>query len=198
MAHVRAVLGGLFLAIGISDIAFLNIGLAPRLMNEIGAEPVVAESGIANAHGTAHASSPLPKAVEEPPPEHSKDVAPAAHATMDQRESMPEAPPFLSFNRDSTQLSKESTLALAGAIAVLKARPDLRVLVRGHTCTLGSKDYNLELSRRRAQAVEKFLVDHGVLSTRIGVEALGGSEPLDPTERAAALAKNRRVELVWQ
>ena len=70
------------------------------------------------------------------------------------------------------------------------------VLIEGHTDTFGSEQYNLRLSRRRAQAVRDFLVSCGVAAERLRVRGLGESRPLVPEGDKEAQAPNRRVEFV--
>lgn len=70
------------------------------------------------------------------------------------------------------------------------------MLITGHTCSLGTSEYNLQLSERRAEQVSDYLKGHGIDSDRLVVAARGDSEPLSSnlTERGRQL--NRRVEVV--
>jgi len=104
----------------------------------------------------------------------------------------------LSFDLDSFRIGRDSRQALEKAAETLKQQPKLRVVVRGHSDRLGSPEHNLELSRRRATAVEAFLIEHGVAADRISIEALGGKEPIDSNNSPVAWARNRRVQLLWR
>ncbi|MDB5695595.1 MAG: outer mnembrane protein OmpA [Sphingomonas bacterium] len=71
---------------------------------------------------------------------------------------------------------------------------DKRFLIEGHTDARGSRQVNVDLSRRRAQTVADFLVAQGVDRTRVEVKGVGPDEPLPG--RAASSEANRRVEAV--
>jgi outer membrane protein OmpA-like peptidoglycan-associated protein len=103
----------------------------------------------------------------------------------------------LHFATGSAELLPESDAAIAEAAALLKARPDLRLDVQGHTDNVGNDAANLTLSRRRAQAVADALIQgHGIASSRLGVRGFGASRPVADNGSADGRAKNRRVELV--
>lgn len=71
-----------------------------------------------------------------------------------------------------------------------------RVQVVGHTSTEGADDYNLDLSRRRAQAVVEALVAHGFDMARISADGVGESQPLiSPDANESARELNRRVQV---
>jgi outer membrane protein OmpA-like peptidoglycan-associated protein len=67
--------------------------------------------------------------------------------------------------------------------------------VAGHTCDLGDGDYNMELSRRRAEAVKEYLVSLGVEDSRLVTTGFGETSPLTPNESETNRQKNRRVDL---
>ena len=77
-----------------------------------------------------------------------------------------------------------------------------RVLLEGHADALGAKEYNLVLSRRRAETVARELIEQGVQRKRITVEAYGESRPVAPntkpdgSDNPEGRAKNRRVEAI--
>ena len=85
----------------------------------------------------------------------------------------------------------------AKAFAEALLRPELaskRVMIEGHTDAQGGRDFNLELSKRRAQAVADYLTALGVASDRLDVKGYGFDKPLPG--RAATSGDNRRVEAV--
>jgi outer membrane protein OmpA-like peptidoglycan-associated protein len=84
---------------------------------------------------------------------------------------------------------------IARALATV---PNQRVLVEGHTDSDGSNEYNLQLSRLRAQSVRSALVEGGVSPDRIEAQGYGETRPVAPNGTAAGKAQNRRVELVLE
>jgi outer membrane protein OmpA-like peptidoglycan-associated protein len=76
---------------------------------------------------------------------------------------------------------------------LLRQEPALSLAVEGHTDAVGSAEYNIELSRRRAEAVVRYLADHGVESGRLMAVGKGKTEPLvaDPMD-----GRNRRVQFL--
>ena len=78
---------------------------------------------------------------------------------------------------------------------VMKKHSNLNILVEGHTCNLGRKEYNLKLSQRRAEAVKAFLVNkYGIDSDRIATKGFGFSRPIADNKTKAGREKNRRIE----
>ncbi len=73
-----------------------------------------------------------------------------------------------------------------------------KILVVGHTDATGSEEKNLELSRRRADAVKGFLAQAGVPNDRISIEGMGEAEPIASNDTPEGRANNRRVEIILQ
>src|SRR5262249_19850147 len=78
----------------------------------------------------------------------------------------------------------------------LKQFPDRKLLVEGYTDAIGSESYNLELSRRRAHAVQAALLMRGIDSSRMAAEGYGKSYPVADNANATGRQMNRRVEVV--
>ncbi|HXH12942.1 MAG TPA: OmpA family protein [Alphaproteobacteria bacterium] len=78
----------------------------------------------------------------------------------------------------------------------LRQNPTRNILIEGHTDSTGSDSYNLDLSRRRAEAVRDFLIDRGVGPARITARGYGEAYPIAPNDTAAGRQQNRRVEVV--
>ena len=71
-------------------------------------------------------------------------------------------------------------------------------MLAGYTDSTGSDEYNLALSRRRAQAVADYLANQNVNSTRFTVQGFGKSDPVASNDTAEGRAENRRVEVaIW-
>lgn len=80
---------------------------------------------------------------------------------------------------------------------VLKEAPDRKVLIEGHTDSVGADDYNQALSERRASSVQTALLERGVRSDQITSVGKGESFPVAGNDNAAGRQQNRRVEMVF-
>ncbi len=78
----------------------------------------------------------------------------------------------------------------------LRDVPNAQLLIEGHTDGVGSQDFNLFLSARRAQAVRDYLVSRGVDSERIRTQGAGANRPIADNGSSEGRAMNRRVEIV--
>ena len=98
------------------------------------------------------------------------------------------------FAKDSADLVDEGG-ALLGAVAkLLTEHPEItKVRVEGHTDDSGEPQYNVDLSRRRAAAVERALVARGIDPARLTSEGFGSSRPIAPNSAEEGRAQNRRV-----
>jgi OOP family OmpA-OmpF porin len=77
----------------------------------------------------------------------------------------------------------------------MKKDTTLKFRVAGYTDAIGSVDYNLDLSRRRAQAVVDYIVSQGIDGTRFEVTGMGKSDPIATNSTPEGRAMNRRVEI---
>jgi outer membrane protein OmpA-like peptidoglycan-associated protein len=104
---------------------------------------------------------------------------------------------FFSFNSDV--IRQESEPVLKDIADVLKKHPDWRLGVNGHTDGIGTDQFNLDLSKRRAAAVKDALVKrHGIDAQRLVTSGFGKSQPKDTNDTIEGRAHNRRVELIRQ
>ena len=94
------------------------------------------------------------------------------------------------FAQSKAVLLPASQLELNQLVAVLAARPALRVSIDGHADKIGEAAKNLTLSQQRAQAVKQYLVAHGIEETRIDTHGYGDTRLVCP----APCAANQRVE----
>lgn len=104
-------------------------------------------------------------------------------------------PSDITFDVDSTRIYPGAYSALDRVAEVLNRYPQSYVDVIGHTDSTGSEAYNLELSRRRAEAVANYLRSRGVLPERIAVYGMGESQPIATNATTEGRARNRRVEI---
>jgi len=103
----------------------------------------------------------------------------------------------IEFESNSDRLRPESDSILDQIVLTMRAHPEVRrVRIEGHTDETGSRDLNMSLSRRRAAAVKRYLVQHGTESGRLESEGFGPDRPIDDNQSAAGRARNRRVGFV--
>jgi len=103
------------------------------------------------------------------------------------------------FDTDSDQLRPESGPALQAVARGLEANPGLRLLIEGHTDAVGDAAHNLDLSRRRAEAVQAVLTTQfGVDAARLTTVGVGSARPIQSNDTPQGRAQNRRVEFVRQ
>jgi outer membrane protein OmpA-like peptidoglycan-associated protein len=101
----------------------------------------------------------------------------------------------IAFGTGSADIAPDGATYLTEVAGYLQENPTVRLRVQGHADDTGSEDVNLALSRRRAQAVVRYLVGLGVQGDRLQAEAFGAAVPLAPNDTAEGRAANRRVEL---
>ncbi|MEN9844794.1 MAG: Peptidoglycan-associated lipoprotein precursor [Pseudomonadota bacterium] len=102
------------------------------------------------------------------------------------------------FDYDSFIVKSEYTSTLEAHARFLKADPSRRVLLQGHTDERGSREYNLALGQKRAEAVRRSLSVLGVSETQQEPVSFGEEKPAASNADETAYAKNRRVELVYR
>lgn len=102
------------------------------------------------------------------------------------------------FDYDKAVLRPESFALLELHGAFLRSNPDRRVMIEGHCDERGTREYNLALGERRADAIRTLLVSSGVRRSQIDSVSYGEERPVDAGHGEAAWAKNRRGELVYR
>lgn len=104
---------------------------------------------------------------------------------------------YFAVNKSVIQPSMQSRLVEI-ARALETAGEDATFLIEGHTDADGSNEYNLELSRLRAEAVRSVLVSGGVAPNSVETQGYGETRPIASNTTASGKAQNRRVEIVLQ
>ena len=104
--------------------------------------------------------------------------------------------PDVLFETNQFALRPAARESLAKLSGILLAYPDLRLEVDGHTDSVGSDAYNLQLSEKRAASVRDYLVQQGLPTSSATVMGFGKTEPVASNATAAGRQQNRRVELV--
>ncbi len=101
----------------------------------------------------------------------------------------------INFDFDSYRLRPESKQPLLDVAMMMKAYPEMRIKVYGHTDSLGTENYNNVLSLQRANAVIKFLRSQGIDGSRMMPEGFGKKYPIDTNKTDQGRFRNRRVEI---
>ena len=119
-----------------------------------------------------------------------------------EEEPEPPAPPPvlrpISFGSGSVSLDAEAKGYLDAVAVFISETPEWTLHLKGHTDNRHSESYNLDLSRRRAEAVQRHLVSAGLPPGRMTVSYYGSSRPLEVTAAGVSNAANRRVELLLE
>ena len=100
------------------------------------------------------------------------------------------------FDFDRYSLRPEATRALDEAITALQASPDLSIEIEGHTCNIGTAEYNLALGDRRSNSVRDYLSSRGIGANRLRTVSYGEERPKHDNAREETRRLNRRAALV--
>jgi OOP family OmpA-OmpF porin len=164
-----------------SDQSWNNLLYTVGLTYEIGGKSEVKEEAPAPAPEPAPAPAP---AVTPPPP-------PPAPAAKEQGSIIFRN---ILFDFDKSNIKPESYPILDEVTDYLKANPNVKMEVQGHTDGKGTAAYNLKLSDRRAASVKTYLVGKGVEGDRLETKGYGLTKPVAPNDTEENRARNRRVE----
>lgn len=101
------------------------------------------------------------------------------------------------FAFDSSAIDDENRAIVEAHAKYLAANKNVKVVLEGHADERGTREYNLALGERRAQAVERMVKLLGVSADRIKVVSYGEEKPIAPGHDEASWAQNRRVEILY-
>jgi outer membrane protein OmpA-like peptidoglycan-associated protein len=99
---------------------------------------------------------------------------------------------FFDFNK--SELRPESRTELRYLVDLLKAHPQYKIQIEGHTDSVGTAAYNMKLSEARANAVKQYLITQGIAAKRLTAKGFGATRPLDTNATEEGRQKNRRTE----
>ena len=136
---------------------------------------------------------PPPKPAAAPPPPPAPAPAPPPPPKPVTEKVTFAADVFFDF--DKSVLKPEGKAKLDDLVSKLKGINLEVIIAIGHTDSIGSVEYNLKLSVRRAEAVKAYLVSKGIEPNRIYTEGKGKAQPIADNRTAEGRAKNRRVEI---
>jgi outer membrane protein OmpA-like peptidoglycan-associated protein len=103
----------------------------------------------------------------------------------------------INFDTDSDRLKPDSAAVLKLVAAGLSKNPNLKLEIDGYTDSVGDSAHNLDLSQRRAKAVQSVLVaQFGVDASRLSANGFGPAQPIGSNDTPDGRASNRRVEFI--
>jgi OOP family OmpA-OmpF porin len=100
----------------------------------------------------------------------------------------------ITFDTGKAIIRASSRPVLDDAIKVLAAHPDTRIQISGHTDSRGDHDFNVDLSKRRAESVKNYLTEKGIDPNRIETVGYGPDQPIDTNDTKTGRSHNRRIE----
>ncbi len=101
-----------------------------------------------------------------------------------------------SFDFDSAVIKPGAEDEIARIAAVLIKYPQTNISIEGHTDSKGAEEYNMGLSKSRAEAVKASLIGRGLTSSRLQAIGFGESKPVATNDTEAGRQQNRRVRIV--
>lgn len=104
----------------------------------------------------------------------------------------------INFETNKAILTAGAKKSLDDVVAGLKGQSSMKLKIEGHTDSTGTPAHNLKLSKERAAAAKRYLVENGVDASRLETEGYGESKPIASNKTKAGRAENRRVEFKVQ
>ncbi|MBW2184525.1 MAG: OmpA family protein, partial [Deltaproteobacteria bacterium] len=100
----------------------------------------------------------------------------------------------INFDFDSATVKPEFFPVLDEAASIIQKHSEKKVIIEGHTCWVGTEDYNAALSLKRANSVRNYLAEKGIAADRLMVKGYGEEQPIADNTSSEGRKKNRRVE----
>ncbi len=142
---------------------------------------------------TPTSSTPAAPTFTPAPPPPPTPAAPLATGGSLPRAAIALEDVHFDFDRDT--LRPDALRLLDTAFTVLRDDPSLRLQIDGHTCELGTAEYNLALGERRAAAVRNYLISRGIAGDRLQTTSFGKERPKHDNSVESTRALNRRAEM---
>lgn len=149
--------------------------------------------------------APMPEPEPEPKPEPEPEPEPPPYKEVEGQQGGPylvlvgkgggDLPLTFNFDFDKSDLSSRDFSVFNEYAEFLVQNRGYSVTIEGHCDERGTREYNLALGERRAQAVADYLIGAGVRSSQITTVSFGEEVPVDAASNEAAWAKNRRAVL---
>lgn len=100
------------------------------------------------------------------------------------------------FGFNKTKVAKSSYPILDRIVKIMKENPQIKIEIAAHTDNTGSFEYNMKLSKQRAQSIVNYLVSRGIKEDRLFAVGYGESRPIASNQTEAGRRENRRVEFI--
>ncbi len=161
---------------------------------------LIASIGLQIPLGSASEPAPAPELAPAPMPAPTPAPVQPAPVPAPAPAPAPVVPkvislPGVEFATNSARLLPVSTTTLDRAVQTLQNNPNVDAEVAGYTDSTGKAAYNVTLSQHRAEAVMKYLVNHGIDASRLTANGYGEADPIASNNTREGRAQNRRVEL---
>ena len=166
--------------------------LSPKTPSEaVALTPKISTPTTPSSKTSSLVAALAPKAPSLPATPSVTEVSPAS---LQKRLNEILARSSIEFESNSTTMTPTSLVTLDQLIGELRRSPRTDVEIAGHTDKYGEPDYNIQLSRRRAEAVRQYFTSHGLTNQFTSV-GYGASRPLSAVETRTGFQHNRRIEL---
>lgn len=157
---------------------------------------------VAACSSTGSAPASAPALQPAPDPVRPMAAAPAGLTAADLAALRDPANPLskrsIYFDLDSSIIKQDYRSVVEAHGKFLAKKPGVKIVVRGNTDERGSREYNLALGQRRADATKQALSAFGVAGDQIETVSLGSEKPVAEGHDEAAWAKNRRADIAYQ
>jgi peptidoglycan-associated lipoprotein len=188
----------LVVLIAVVAMAFIASGCSKKqvVKEEAAGKPIAAAPAPAPAPvpeaAPAPAPAPVPEAAPAPAPAPVPTPVPASKA----EEAIDLASLRIFFAFDDYSLTTKSKDNLEKLGAWMARNAEVKVQIEGHTCDIGTAEYNLALGERRAASAKMYLERLGISPQRISTISYGEERPMVPNKDEANRSQNRRDEFV--
>ena len=146
------------------------------------AKPVVAPAPVPEPP-PAPVVEPVPVVVPPPAPVPKPVIIEKGRQTLN-----------VEFDFDKSTIKKGYYQDIDNLVRVMKQYPDLKVVIEGHTDSVGTAAYNKKLSQERADAVTNYMVEGGIDANRLKAQGFGEDKPIASNKTKEGRQQNRRVE----
>ena len=102
----------------------------------------------------------------------------------------------IQFETNKAGIKASSDKIIQQVADMLQQHPSMNVRIEGHTDSDGTVEHNLQLSKKRAEAVKEALIAKGIAASRLSTQGFGENKPIQSNDTAEGKAQNRRVEFV--